>query len=70
MSYLGRENINFVYNDFDDSDLSSSESEAEFLDDDAIQQSNLKYNLYIFNNYLYMYPILIYICYDYLIIFN
>jgi len=41
MSYLGKENINFVYNDFDDSDLSSSESEAEFLDDDAIQQSNL-----------------------------
>jgi len=40
MSYLGRENIVQEFNDLDDSDLSSSESEAEFLDEDAIQQKN------------------------------
>ena len=42
MSYLGRENIVQEFNDLDDSDISSSESEAEFLDDEAIQQSNFK----------------------------
>ena len=42
MSYLGRENVVQEFNDLDDSDISSSESEAEFLDDKAIQQSNFK----------------------------
>jgi len=40
MSYLGRENVVQEFDDFDDSDVSSSESDAEFLDEDAIQQKN------------------------------
>jgi len=48
MSYLGRENIVQEFNDLDDSDLSSSESEAEFLDEDAIQQSKFYKFIYIY----------------------
>jgi len=54
MSYLGRENVVQEFDDFDDSDVSSSESEADFLDEDAIQQSNIY--LYII---VYLFPIFI-----------